>query len=182
FNGAAKATTFSSSTKLTANITAADILNAGIVNVTVATPAPGGGTSAAAQFTINNPQPVAATLSPASVTAGAAGFPLTIMGNSFVAGAKVDFGTDKNLTPSSVTATQITVTIPGADVATAGTPQVVVNNPAPSLGPSVGLTFTVNNPVPTITNAAVSGKTHVSGGAGFVLTVTGTNFVPTSLV
>jgi hypothetical protein len=162
---------------LTITIPGAQLNAAGTVSVTVKNPAPGGGTSAAVQFTVDNAQPVAAALSPASVLAGVAAFPLTITGSNFVAGAKVDFGSDKGLTPSSLTATQITVTIPSADVATAGTPQVIVNNPAPAVGPSVAKTFTVNNPVPTLTNATSGGKTHIAGGAAFTLTVTGTNFV-----
>jgi hypothetical protein len=59
---------------------------------------------------------------------------------------------------------------------------VVVNNPAPTVGPSAALAFTVNNPVPTVTNATVGGKTHASGGAALAMTITGTNFVSTSVV
>jgi hypothetical protein len=182
FNGAAKVTTFSSSAKLTAAITVADIATAGIVNVTVTTPAPGGGTSTAAQFTINNPQPVITSLSPNNTLAGGAAFALTINGSSFVTGAKVDFGSDKGLTPTSVTAAQIKVTVPAADIATAGTPNVVVNNPAPAVGPSAPSPFTVNNPVPTVTGVNAGGKNHAPGGAAFTLTVTGTNFVSSSVI
>jgi hypothetical protein len=178
FNGAAKVTTFNSATKLTAAITALDIATAGVVNVTVTNPVPGGGTSAAVQFTINNPQPVITPpLSPASAAAGGAAFTLTINGSSFVAGAKVDFGSDKGLTPTSVTAAQIKVNIPAADIATAGTPNVVVNNPAPAVGPSAPSPFTVNNPVPTLATVTAGGNSHIAGGAQFNLTVTGTNFV-----
>jgi hypothetical protein len=96
-----------------------------------------------------------------------------------VAGAKVDFGNDKGLTPTSVTAAQIKVNIPAPDVATAGTPNVIVNNPAPTVGPSVTVTFTINNPVPTITSL---GQTHAPGGSAFTLTVNGTNFVNGSVI
>src|SRR4029077_3095984 len=70
-----------------------------------------------------------------------------------------------------------TAAIPAADIATAGTFNVIVTNPAPSVGASAALTFNVNNPVPTITTATVAGQTHASGGATFNLTVTGTNFI-----
>jgi trimeric autotransporter adhesin len=142
------------------------------------------GVAAPANFTLTNDnvQPVLTTLSPASRLAGGAAFPLTINGNGFVINATVDFGADKGLIPTSLTATQITVTIPAADVATAGTPQVIVNNPAPSVGPSVAATFTVNNPVPTLTSATSGGKTHAAGGTGFTLTVNGTLFVSTSVI
>ncbi len=52
WNGTALATTFVSSTQLTAQVSTADILVAGIDHVVVVNPAPGGGSSAAAQFNI----------------------------------------------------------------------------------------------------------------------------------
>ncbi len=167
---------------LTITIPAAQLNVAGTVSVTVTNPAPGGGTSAAAQFTINNPQPAITSLSPSSTAAGGAAFTLTINGSNFITGAKVDFGSDKGLTPTSVTAAVIMVTIPAADIATGGTPNVVVNNPAPAVGPSAPSPFTVNNPAPTLTNATSGGQTHVAGGAAFTLTVSGASFVSTSTV
>jgi FG-GAP-like repeat/Abnormal spindle-like microcephaly-assoc'd, ASPM-SPD-2-Hydin/FG-GAP repeat len=53
WNGSPRATTYVSSTEVTATINAADIAKAGTFKVTVTTPAPGGGTSAAKTFTIN---------------------------------------------------------------------------------------------------------------------------------
>ena len=55
WNASAHTTTFVSSTQLTAAIAAADIVNAGIAQVTVVNPTPGGGTSAAVSFTIQSP-------------------------------------------------------------------------------------------------------------------------------
>ncbi len=54
WNGAVRTTTYVSSTQLTASITATDIATAGTASVTVFNPAPGGGTSNAQTFTINN--------------------------------------------------------------------------------------------------------------------------------
>jgi hypothetical protein len=51
-NGADRATTFVSTVKLTAAVLAADVASAGSVSVTVTTPAPGGGTSAAQGLTV----------------------------------------------------------------------------------------------------------------------------------
>ncbi|MFI5088368.1 MAG: FG-GAP-like repeat-containing protein, partial [Terriglobales bacterium] len=53
WNGSPRATTYVSSTEVTATITAADIARAGSFKVTVTNPAPGGGTSAAKTFTVN---------------------------------------------------------------------------------------------------------------------------------
>jgi hypothetical protein len=53
WNGAALATTYVGASQLTASVPAADITSVGSASVTVFNPAPGGGTSAAATFTIN---------------------------------------------------------------------------------------------------------------------------------
>ena len=53
WNGAARPTAFVNGTQLTAQIPAADILTAGTAGVTVKNPAPGGGTSNAAPYTIS---------------------------------------------------------------------------------------------------------------------------------
>jgi hypothetical protein len=55
WNGSARATTFVSSTKVTALIPASDIVAAGTIPVTVSNPTPGGGTSNPAMFAVNTP-------------------------------------------------------------------------------------------------------------------------------
>ena len=55
WNGADRATTFVAATQLQAAIAASDIASAGTAQVTVFTPAPGGGTSNARAFTITGP-------------------------------------------------------------------------------------------------------------------------------
>src|SRR5206468_11920078 len=67
WNGTARATTFMSSTQLQAAIDASDIAAAGAAQVTVVTPAPGGGTSVALTFTVDPPM---ATLSVTSSGSG----------------------------------------------------------------------------------------------------------------
>jgi hypothetical protein len=57
WNGSSRATTYLSATQLTASITAADIAIAGSANVAVINPAPGGGTSAVAGFTVSGTIP-----------------------------------------------------------------------------------------------------------------------------
>jgi hypothetical protein len=181
FNGAAKTTTFVSATQLTAAITAADIANAGLVNVNVSTPAPGGGMSANLTFTISNPQPVLSSLSPTSATAGSAAFTLTVNGNGFVNGATVSFnGTTK--TTTFVSNTRLTAAIAAADINTAGAANVGVTNPGPTGGTSLALVFMINNPQPAIATATSSGKTHAPGGAALTLVVNGTGFLPASTV
>jgi len=55
WNGSARATTFVSSSQLTASILAADVAKPGSGQVTVVNPSPGGGTSTAIPFEITRP-------------------------------------------------------------------------------------------------------------------------------
>ena len=73
WNGAARTTTFVSATQLRAAITAADIAIPSTAQVTVFSPAPGGGTSAPVPFTVAN----APTLT-VSATTVAPGSPITV--------------------------------------------------------------------------------------------------------
>ncbi len=68
WNGSPRATTFISATQLQATISTNDLSVAGAIPVTVVTPAPGGGTSAAIMFTVI-PAPVL-TVSAATAVAG----------------------------------------------------------------------------------------------------------------
>ena len=162
--------------QIVVQIPATDIVTAGNINVVVVNPAPGGGASSGSPFTINNPLPSISTFSPTSATAGGAAFALTITGTGFAAGATVSFGTFTGLVPTSITAGQIVVQIPATDIATAGSINVVVVNPAPGGGASSGSPFTINNPLPSISTLSPTSAT--AGGAAFALTITGTGFAP----
>ena len=182
FNGAAKTTTFVSSTQITAAILASDITTAGTFPVTVPNPAPGGGTSGTANFSVTGAALTLSSISPTNATTGGPAFMLTLNGTGFVIGATVNFGSNPAITPSSVANTQIVATIPAADIATAGSVSVTVTNPA-SGGTSNAQTFTINNPVnPAPTETSISPTSATAGGAGFSLTVNGTGFVSTSVV
>ncbi|MFZ0819943.1 MAG: IPT/TIG domain-containing protein [Candidatus Acidiferrales bacterium] len=181
FGGANRVTTFVSATQVTAAILAADIAAVGTPAVVVTNPAPGGGASNAVNFAVNNPAPVITPpLVPSSATAGSAGFTLTVNGTSFINGATVSFGGANRVT-TFVSSTQVTAAILAADIATAGTPAVVVTNPAPGGGASNAVNFTVNNPVPVITPPLVPSSATAGSGA-FTLTVNGTGFVNGSVV
>jgi hypothetical protein len=160
--------------QITATVPAADIASAGTVNVNVTNPSPGGGTSNAQVFTINNPAPVASSLAPASAMAGGAGFMLTVNGSGFAPTSVVKFNGGARTT-TFVSATQITAAITPADIATAGTANVVVTNPAPGGGTSANLQFTINNPS-NLTITSLSPSSATAGGAAFTLTVNGTGF------
>jgi photosystem II stability/assembly factor-like uncharacterized protein len=173
------ATTFVNSTQLTANVPSTLIVNAGAESVTVVNAAPGGGTSNALTFDVDNPAPTATSIAPTKATAGGAAFTLTVTGANFVNNSKVQWNGSARTT-TFVKSTKLTAMITAADIANGGTVPVTVMNPAPGGGTSGAVTFTIDNPVPKETS--ISPSSANAGGAAFTLTVTGTNFVSTSVV
>ena len=178
WNGSARPTTFVNIGQLNASVGAADIAAAGTAQVSVFHPPPGGGT-ANANFTVGNPKPALTSLSPASITAGSAGFTLAVGGTGFVSSSVVRWKRSDRPT-TFVSSTQLQAAIPASDIVTAGTADVTVSNPTPAGGESSAVTFTINNPVPTLTS--LSPSTAVAGGATFTLTVGGSGFVSNSVV
>jgi hypothetical protein len=176
WNSAARTTTFVGETQLTAVILASDIASVGTAQVTVVSPAPGGGTSSPVTFTVGNPVPVLNSLNPPSLPAGSAAFDLTVNGSAFVTGATVHWnGTPRSTT--FVSGTVLRAAIAAADVVTAGSAQVTVVNPSPGGGASAPIAFAIDPivPAPAITTLDPSGA--VAGSPAFDLTVTGTGFV-----
>jgi hypothetical protein len=180
WGGANRVTTFISATQITAAILATDVATAATVSVTVVNPTPGGGTSSAASFAVNNPVPAITALSPATVAAGAAAFSLTISGSGFVAGSQVQWNGSSRVA-TYVSATQISAAITAADVATGGTASVTVINATPGGGTSTAVSFTVvSNPAPQV-DSILPASSSVSAGA-LTLTVIGSGFLSTSQV
>ena len=138
----------------------------------IAVTTPGGTATSATVFTVivPNPVPTLASLSPASVVAGSSDFTITVTGTNFGAGSVVLFN-GTALRTAFVSATQLTAQVPASAVATAGSYEVVVRNPAPGGGTSAAFAFVVTVPAPTI-----SSFTPTMGGASTLVTVTGTNF------
>jgi hypothetical protein len=84
-----------------------------------------------------NPVPTITSISPNTVAAGSADLPITIVGTNFLAGSDPTLSsqvhwntaTQANLTPTNITATQLQVTVPAAQLANAGSATVTVSNP-----------------------------------------------------
>jgi YVTN family beta-propeller protein len=146
FGGAAPTTTFVNSTQLTAAIPASSIVSTGTSAVTVTNPAPGGGTSNAMNFTINNGPstiPTISFISPSCIPAGEQSVNLVVAGLNFVVSSVVRWnGTDRPTTLDTDSLGKIlSAQISASDIAAAGTATVTVFNPAPG-GTSNSLTFT----------------------------------------
>ncbi len=171
--------TLVSPTQLTAQIPEAAIATSGIVAVTVTNIAPGGGASNALNFIVQNPLPTLASLTLTSIGAGSPDFVLGVVGTGFIATSKMSFG-DLSLTPTSITSTELSFTIPASAVIGGGLFSVAITNPGPGGGESNAETFTVINPVPTL--GSLSQQTTEIDSLAFPLQITGTGFVPHSMV
>src|SRR5207253_3221971 len=177
--GADRPTTLVNATQVTAQLTAGDIQTAGIFPITVFNPTPGGGTTTALDFIVNNPIATVSALSPASKTAGDAAFLLTVNGANFVASSVVHWN-GSSRTTTFVSANELRAQIRSADVQGAGLFPITVFNPAPGGGTSSAVNLTVDNPVPTLSTISAANKQL--GEAAFALTVNGTNFNSSSIV
>lgn len=127
----------------------------------------------------SNPIPSITSLSPSSITAGGTSFTLTVNGTNFVPGAVAQWK-GGNRTTTFMSSTRLAVTIPGADIASPGTAEVVVVNLSPGGGISNAATFTTIGGAPAI--ASLSPSTIAAGSAPFTLTVTGTGFLSSSII
>jgi hypothetical protein len=181
-NGQDRQTNFVNGTQLTATILASDIVAGGTLNITVASPAPGGATSNTVPLAVINPVPAISGLSPNAVVAGSAAFTLTVNGSGFVPGAVVNVNGSARAT-AFVNSGQLTAQVNAADIASIGTASVTVVNPAPGGGVSNAATLTIStqpNPTPAI--STLTPNSIAAGSAAFTLTVNGTGFVPGAVV
>jgi hypothetical protein len=176
-------TTYQSSTGLSAEFPAALLKTEGTASVTVVTPAPGGGTSNAETFTVSAVVPMISSISPTSVTAGSATFPLTVtaIGVTFTTESTVMWGSTA-LATTFVNVAELTAQVPAALVATQGGATVTVVSPAPGGGTSGAETFTINAAPLAPTVNGISPTTATAGAAAFPLTVNGANFTNASTV
>jgi hypothetical protein len=159
FNGQDRATTFASSTELTAAITAENIAEGFTYGITVVNPASSGlrllsvndrvyatqGTgSNTGVVTVLNPVPVLTGLTPSSAKAGSSTFTVTAEGTKFVSSSTIRWnGADRTTTFTNDT--RLGGTILASDVATegTGTASTSVSSPGPGGGTSNSLTFTI---------------------------------------
>ena len=183
WNGANRPTAFVSSTQLTAAISTTDISTLGTAPVTVANPLPGGGISAPLKFTVtSNPVPSLTNLTPATVAAGGPAFTLTLTGSGFVQ-SSVALWNGNSRPTTFINTTQLSAAISIADISTAGSNQVTVNNPSPGGGMSPAMKFAVMGPVqtgPVITSVQDAESTLKTVVSGEWIAIYGTNLANTS--
>ena len=142
----------------------------------IAVTTPGGTATSSTSFTVTVSVvvPTLTALSPNTQVVGGPAVTLTLTGTGFTATSTVSFN-GVVYTPSSSTATSLTVTIPATAVAVVGSYPVTVTN---SAGTSNALTFAVTAPpAPAITSF-----TPTTGGPGTPVTITGSNFTGATAV
>ena len=145
FNASSRATTFVSTTQITAAILASDIATPGTANVIVTNPVPTTGPSTPQVFTVSSSDNLVPMLSGLSTThaPGGAAFTLTVNGTNFETKSVVNFNGKPQAT-TFVSATQLLAAIPASEVAVVGNMNVTVTNPAPGGGTSAPSRFTVD--------------------------------------
>jgi hypothetical protein len=185
WNGSDRPTTFVHPGELTAQIANADIQQAGTVQVTVFTPAPGGGTSNTHAFPVDvppNPAAVVTGMSPSTVVAGVGGT-ITVTGNWFFPGVTRVQVTGMNTEPAVtvISLTELRFTLTPANMPASGISQVSVFNPAPGGGgATVPGGLRVDNPLPVLT--VVTPAQAVLGQQTQEVRITGTGFVTDSYI
>jgi len=168
-------TTYICATQLTAKVPATLIATAGTATVMAYTPS-GGGWSTAVTLAINPAPPTISSLSPASATAGGAGFMLTINGTAFTAASTSTWGTTA-LGTIYVSPTQLTAAVPASLIVSPSTGSVTVTTEA---GTSAPATFTINPAPPVI--GYLSPGLVAAGGTAFTLNILGEHFTSASTV
>lgn len=172
------ATTFVSSTQLTATIPAADLATAGTFSVTVRN-SDTGSTSNAVTFTVSASGPAISALTPSSITAGSAAFTLRVSGSGYTSSSVINWNSTA-LTTNFLNSSQLAADIPASLIASAGSVNVTVNTPGTGGGTSSPQPFNVNAPLPAITSLNPSNVS--AGNPGITLVVIGANFIANSTV
>jgi hypothetical protein len=121
--------------------------------------------------------PTLTTISPTLTTYGGGDFTLTANGADFFSNSTIDWN-GVALVTTYVSPTQLTATVPAANIVSLGTASITVVTP--NLGTSSPQTFTIGNPVPTSTS--ISPTSATVGDPTFTITANGTNFVSTSTI
>lgn len=142
-----------------------------------------GGGGSSSNTDNNNPTPTTptvASISPTSATAGSGPLTLTVNGTGFVSTTTINVGGVADPT-TYVSSTQVTATVPAAQLASGMQLSVVAQNGSASSGSGTPVNLQVNNPAPVISATTLSEQAGTSGSTPVAI-VTGTGFVPTTVI
>ena len=173
WNNTPLVTSYINSSQLTASINASLVASTGNASVTIVTPAPGGGTSTASNFTIsavgNNPVPSFISMTPNNINAGSSTFSLIVTGANFVNNSIVNWN-GSALPTTFINANQLSATVSASLITNAGSANVTVVNPAPGGGLSSINNFVVNSQGATVKKFLFDAtKAETAGNADWVI-------------
>jgi hypothetical protein len=180
WNATALATTVVGPNEITAAVPTTLVGANGTVQVVVTTPAPGGGQSTAAGFSILSAKPVLSSISPTTVTYNQPAA-ITVIGSGFDANSVVQW---KGVTQPTlfVSSTQLKASLSAAALSTVGSGQLTVVNGAPGGGISAALALNVTNqPIPVITSVDVSVQSPQGACPQVLVHAAGNNFLNAQL-
>lgn len=142
WDGADRATTFVSSSRVDASIPASDLALGKSVPVVVRNPS--GVLSNVMAFPVNNPLPALTSVSPDKASGGGTALTLTLHGSNFAPNAKARWnGID--IATAYVSPTEVRGTLTAQDLDEAGDFEVSVKNPSPAGGTSESIVVPVSD-------------------------------------
>lgn len=154
-------TTYVSAEQLRVIIPGVMLTSAGIPDILVTNPGPGGG-KYYFSFAVVTPAPTITAITPSEVTAGGPPNDITVTGTGFIGGATVTLNGVKRIPKSVASSTSLTVAMTPADLANAGVIHVAVVNPAPTIGPSASFPFTVTGTGFHVTAQVIAPSTNAT--------------------
>lgn len=179
FNTGAHASNYVNSTTITVPLTANDLATPATIQITVVNGSPGGGASAPFALNIANYSVPALTgITPATIFVNFPDTPASIQGSGFSASSTV-YVNGNSLTITGWDAADVYFTLPAADLTSVGTLSFTVSNPGTQSSNAVTIDV-LPNPAPVLTGIASSSA--AVGGPAFTINVSGSNFVPSSVV
>ncbi|GAB4298373.1 MAG: hypothetical protein Kow0090_13830 [Myxococcota bacterium] len=168
-------TTFSQETQLSAVIPKEMLSKARETEITLFSPAPGGGESKPFKIVVENPVPKLEKVSPPDSLLSDKDIEATLFGAGFneTTVASLD---DKELSIKSLEAGKLTVIIPAVELAKGMERKISCKNPPPLGGKSNEIPFTVKNPLPKPSSLAP--QVVIIRSKDFEIKVAGEKFVP----
>jgi hypothetical protein len=157
-DGTSLATTYVSSTELTAKVNLASVPTGRGYNFQVISLTPGFNSNVEA-FTLKNPKPTLTSISPSALFLGAAPFTLQVKGSGFIRTSKIEMD-GKSLTTKFVSGKQLTASL-DLSAAQVGTHSFKVVTNTPGGGTSAAASLSITNARPVITSLSPN-KTGMS--------------------
>ncbi|MBX3277204.1 MAG: IPT/TIG domain-containing protein [Acidobacteria bacterium] len=179
------ATTYISSTQLTAVVPEFIREFPNVESVQVSTPGPGGGLSNGVELSIQYPVPTLTMISPSTLpveppNVGLMEPEITLTGTNFLPFGTVALLDGEPRETEYINSTELRMTLTEVDIQLGAVRNITVFNPSPGGGASAPQILTITNPTPSVLELFPFSVD--AGGDGFSLGVIGSNFVLNSVI